>query len=105
VVQVRFKSELTDQNIPELVQIVRTQVVRPVTDLTYHVVVCAIRVSQLIVEPVSYCYFSDHPKTLEQMEGAVDCGNVHVRIGFFGPAEHLVHSHMSSALGYYGENQ
>jgi hypothetical protein len=105
VVQVRFKAELTDQNVPELVKIMRTQVVGPVADLTYHVVMRAIRVSQLVVETVSYGDLSHHPETLEKVEGSVDCGNVHVRIGLFGPAEYLIHSHMPTTLGHYGKNQ
>jgi hypothetical protein len=105
VVKVWFKSELPDQNTPELIKIMWAQVVRPVADLAYHVVMSAIRVGQLIVEAVSYCYFRHHPETLEKMEGAVDGSNVHIRIGLFGPAEYFVHSHMPSTLGYYGENQ
>ena len=76
-----------------------------VADLTYHVVMGTIWIFQLIVETIFYSNFSHHSKTLEQMERAVDCGNIHIRISLFGLAEYFIHPHMASTLGYYGENQ
>jgi hypothetical protein len=76
VVQVRFKSELTDQKVPELIKITRTQVVGSMADLTYHVMMCTIRVGQLVVQTVTYRDFSHHSKPLEKVEGTVDRGKV-----------------------------
>ena len=81
------------------------QVEGAVTDLADHVVVTPAGVGQLVVETVSYRHLSHHIKLLEQVQGAVDGGNVQVRVVLFGTAKYLVHSYMTPTLCYFGENQ
>jgi hypothetical protein len=69
------------------------------------VVVVAVGILELVVEPVPDGYLGYYSQLFEQVEGTVYGGDIHVRIGLLRPTEHLVHSHVITTPGYNGQHQ
>ena len=99
VVQVRLEVELGGEGVAEFVEVVGGEVVGAGAGAADHVMMAGVRVGDFEVEAVADGYFGDDAHALEEVEGAVDGGDVHVWVGLAGLAEDCIDVHVAAALG------